>query len=193
METKEKESDQPKRSQRKFSDQSIQVDDSATTSKEAEAYDTLFGRRVHITGFAIKQEGSFSTFKQYDIISEKQGSRLTVQRRFKDFEWLQENLIIAFYGLVLPRLPEKNIMATFDLEGEAYQTERMRLLERYLNVLLRKARVCRSPALQAFLSQSASDFAVFMNEQSPAEAADYLRVTAFEGMRQSLWSLVTDP
>lgn len=182
-----------KKSHRKFSDQSIQVDDSATSSKEAQAFEALSGCRSIITGFSVKNEGSFSTFKLYDVITEKEGCKMVVQRRFKDFEWLQETLVLQFYGLVLPRLPQKNIMTTFDLEGEAYQNERMRLLERFLNSLLRKQKVCRSPALMSFLSMTNSDFAIYLADQAQTEAGEILRVSTYEEVRQTFWSLVADP
>lgn len=193
MESKVKQSDHAIKSHRKFSDQSIQVDDSTVDRKQFQAFESLYGRKAQIAGFSVKQEGSFSTYKLYEIFSEKQGQRMEVQRRYRDFEWLHDILVTSFYGLVLPRLPEKNIKTTLGFEDMTYQAERMRLLERYLNILLRKQLVCKSPVLLAFMSLSIADFAIYQSESKTNEVPDFLKVTQFDEVRQSLWSLVSAP
>ena len=191
MESKQNTSTQERKGPRKFSDQSIQVDDSTTMSRQEFAnHEILHGRKAQIAGFIVKADSAISNYKLYDVFSEKDGHKCTVYRRFRDFSWLYSQLINQFYGLVIPSLPQKNVLATFDLEGVDYQAERMRQLERFLNILMRKEAICKSKILLGFMTYSNSDFTLLQNEASNSDVAECLRVSAFDEIKHTLLSMI---
>jgi hypothetical protein len=55
-----------------------------------------------------------------------------VSRRFNDFEFLQHQLLANYGGCVLPRLPQKNFLATLNMETQEFADVRTRELQRYL-------------------------------------------------------------
>lgn len=53
----------------------------------------------------------------------------SVVRRFKDFEWLDEELVRAYPGCIIPPLPQKQTLGRFSAE---FVDTRKRALEKYL-------------------------------------------------------------
>lgn len=176
---------------RKYSDQSIQVDQDPTDVKEFEAFEYLSDRKASINKYVLKSEGTISNYKLYEIVTTKGGHTGKTNRRFKDFEWLYNHLVLQYYGRVIPSLPEKNLKTTFNLEGEGYQNERMRLLERNLNLLLKKKHFCRSVVLHNFLTLSCTDFRMFQSgRKSLIEGEEYMKISLYEEVRETLKSKV---
>uniref|UniRef100_A0A7S2WCE5 PX domain-containing protein n=1 Tax=Mucochytrium quahogii TaxID=96639 RepID=A0A7S2WCE5_9STRA len=57
-------------------------------------------------------------------------SHFYVHRRYSDFVWLQEQLAEAYPGLIIPPLPEKQVMRRFN---EPFLSQRQRALEKFLS------------------------------------------------------------
>ena len=79
---------------------------------------------VHIEHPELIKDGYVMSYKLYKIMTKKKDSEAydtTVCRRFNDFEFLNYSLIENYGGYVLPRLPDKNILASFNLETKEFQ------------------------------------------------------------------------
>ncbi|CAF3903631.1 unnamed protein product, partial [Rotaria magnacalcarata] len=81
------------------------------------------------------------------------GSRV-VLRRYKQFDWLHEQLVNKFRFICIPPLPEKQIAGRFDQE---FVQERRRQLELWLNRVCRHPVLCASYAVQHFIACDAND------------------------------------
>lgn len=46
-----------------------------------------------------------------------------VYRRFSDFEWVYQKLLL-YKGFLIPFLPDKNFLANINMENENFQNER---------------------------------------------------------------------
>ncbi|CAB4416731.1 unnamed protein product [Rhizophagus irregularis] len=77
------------------------------------------------------------------------GVRVTVERRFSQFEWLYNRLSAKFGAFVLPPLPEKQYSGRFN---EEFIEKRRRALERFINRLARHPVIRYSDLLTHFLS-----------------------------------------
>ena len=69
-------------------------------------------------------------------------------RRFNDFVWLRSYLMMAYRGVPVPPIPEKTTIRSFDEKHIEY---RMKVLERFLNTLIRIPETCSDLMLEAFL------------------------------------------
>ncbi len=58
------------------------------------------------------------SYKIYEIKSKKkdENSGTVCIRRFSDFDWLKQTLY-KYHGFIVPFLPQKNILANFNLEN----------------------------------------------------------------------------
>ncbi|RIA99387.1 hypothetical protein C1645_747570 [Glomus cerebriforme] len=77
------------------------------------------------------------------------GVRVTVERRFSQFEWLYNRLSAKFGAFVLPPLPEKQYSGRFN---EEFIEKRRRALEQFINRLARHPVIRYSDLLTHFLS-----------------------------------------
>ncbi|CAG8826761.1 16259_t:CDS:2, partial [Dentiscutata erythropus] len=77
------------------------------------------------------------------------GVQVTVERRFSQFEWLYNRLVVKFGALVLPPLPEKQYTGRFN---EEFIEKRRSALERFINRLARHPVIRYSDILTHFLS-----------------------------------------
>lgn len=78
----------------------------------------MLDRVVDIVGPLTIQDGFITSYKLYRIRSRKGNSEYydtTVERRYSDFEYMHSQLIENYGGYLIPRLPEKNILTTFDM------------------------------------------------------------------------------
>lgn len=83
--------------------------------------------------------GGFKAFIEYGIHTTFAGHR-TVNRRYKHFDWLYEQLMLKYRFICIPQLPGKQIAGRFEQE---FVEERRRQLELWLN------RICQHPVLCA--------------------------------------------
>ncbi|CAF2514305.1 unnamed protein product [Rotaria sp. Silwood2] len=97
--------------------------------------------------------GGFKTFMEYKIHTQISGSRV-VGRRYKQFDWLHEQLVNKFRFICIPPLPEKQIAGRFDQE---FVEERRRQLELWLNRVCRHPVLCASFPVQHFVTCELTD------------------------------------
>ncbi|CAF3401772.1 unnamed protein product [Rotaria socialis] len=97
--------------------------------------------------------GGLKAFTEYKVITDIPGSHF-VLRRYKQFDWLHEQLVNKFRFICIPPLPEKQIAGRFDQE---FVEERRRQLELWLNRVCRHPVLCASYAVQHFIACDAND------------------------------------
>lgn len=76
-----------------------------------------------------------------------------VIRRYSDFEWLRERLMEKNRGIIVPPLPEKNVVEKFRFSAEFIESRR-RSLERFVNRVASHPHLQSSPELKLFLESS---------------------------------------
>ncbi|CAD8138018.1 unnamed protein product [Paramecium pentaurelia] len=84
---------------------------------------------IKITGFEKKTGGLFKS--DFVVYSVKTGDEYTVQRRYSDFQWLQQTLLKLFPGVGIPSLSEK----TAKKNAKNTVQKRTIMLEFFLNEL----------------------------------------------------------
>ena len=67
-------------------------------------------------------------------------------------------------GRIIPVLPEKNIWASLNMEGEEYSLERIKRLKRYVDSLLMNEKLRVTPELRLFLFDSSNEFSEMKGE-----------------------------
>ncbi|CAF3985360.1 unnamed protein product [Rotaria sp. Silwood2] len=97
--------------------------------------------------------GGLKAFTEYKIHPQISGGRY-VSRRYKQFDWLHEQLVNKFRFICIPPLPGKQIAGRFEHE---FVEERRRLLELWLNRICRHPVLCASYAVQHFITCETSD------------------------------------
>ncbi|CAG8436082.1 754_t:CDS:10 [Ambispora gerdemannii] len=109
----------------------------------------LFKVMVHSPEKRVKLGGmqEYTIFYVTSMFSE--GTQVTVERRFSQFEWLHDRLSIKFGPLVIPPLPEKQYSGRFN---EEFIEKRRRALESFINRLARHPVIRYSDLLTHFLS-----------------------------------------
>lgn len=88
------------------------------------------------------------SFVEYKIHSQVPGHRV-VGRRYKQFDWLYEQLASKYRFICIPPLPGKQIAGRFDHE---FIEDRRRQLELWLNRICRHPVLCASFPVQHFLT-----------------------------------------
>lgn len=76
-----------------------------------------------------------TSYKLYKIRTKKWGAdswETVVNRRFNDFEYLHFILLENYGGYVLPHLPNKNFLASLNLETKEFQEGRVSDLKKYV-------------------------------------------------------------
>ncbi|DAZ98032.1 TPA: hypothetical protein N0F65_004522 [Lagenidium giganteum] len=98
----------------------------------------------------------YSRYTQY-VISTKAESLYfpfavaQVKRRFSDFEWLHQRLLVQFRGTIIPPLPEKRWTGNMDA---TFVEERRQALEHFINEVGRHQKLSKTLELQIFLTSS---------------------------------------
>ncbi|EIE27299.1 Vps5-domain-containing protein [Coccomyxa subellipsoidea C-169] len=82
-----------------------------------------------------------------------------VIRRFRDFAWLRTRLQEQNRGIIIPPLPEKNVVQKYQMTTEFIETRRM-ALSVFLNRVAAHPALAQSKDLQNFLEASEEDFAI---------------------------------
>ncbi|UJR08836.1 hypothetical protein I4U23_013090 [Adineta vaga] len=92
--------------------------------------------------------GGLKSFMEYKIHAQIPGGRV-VGRRYKQFDWLHEQLVTKFRFVCVPPLPGKQIAGRFENE---FIEERRRQLELWLNRICRHPVLCASFPVQHFVT-----------------------------------------
>jgi hypothetical protein len=112
---------------------------------------------IYIKSTKLVKSGMFgiNNYYTYEIVSFMKNERFHVFRRFKDFEWLYQNLKDNYKGLSIPPLPGK----TLKFLQDASEAEIRRLkLEKVLSILLKHSTLKKSQQLWIFLTATDSEF-----------------------------------
>ena len=94
-----------------------------------------------------KKEGGFFSKSYLTLEINTKPLQYKVRRRYTDFYWLREKLLIMFNTNIIPRLPKKGKM-----DGEFYLNKRIRNLEKFLNYLVKDPIIKNSQILFDFLA-----------------------------------------
>ncbi|CAF1134396.1 unnamed protein product [Adineta steineri] len=92
--------------------------------------------------------GGLKSFTEYKIHAQISNGRV-VSRRYKQFEWLHEQLVNKFRFICVPPLPGKQIAGRFENE---FIEERRRQLELWLNRICHHPVLCASFPVQHFVT-----------------------------------------
>lgn len=76
-----------------------------------------------------------TSYKLYLVKTWAENKISEVVRRFSDFEWIYEKLIMIKKFLV-PYLPQKNVFAKFNLEDKGFKKQRVMELEIFVQNIL---------------------------------------------------------
>ncbi|TDH66809.1 hypothetical protein CCR75_000079 [Bremia lactucae] len=96
----------------------------------------------------------YSRYTQY-VISTKTNcsyfpcTTAQVKRRFSDFEWLQQRLLMHFRGTIIPPLPEKRWTGNMDA---TFVEERRQALEHFINEVCSHVKLSQTLELQIVLT-----------------------------------------
>lgn len=82
------------------------------------------------------------------LVSEAEGA-FKVRRRFSDFEWLHHVLRARYVGMLVPSVPEKNV-----LKSDAFIQSRMRGLTMFLEAVLQSPYLKSDIAVASFLTKT---------------------------------------
>lgn len=109
--------------------------------------------KVSVTDPERKGEGirQYTTYKVNTVSMDDDGQviKLSVSRRYSDFDWLHQRLFIDFKGVLIPPLPEKSAFNRF---SPAFIHERRRGLELFLTRVVMHSQIGRSEHVKLFLS-----------------------------------------
>ena len=113
----------------------------------------------------------------------------SVERRFSDFAWLQQQLVKHNRGVLVPPLPDKKIIGalTGDRFSGDFISERSRGLEKFLNRLAVHAVLQNAPQLTTFLTASDEELAGKKQETKTQPAQEDRGIMNF--FRESVQSI----
>ena len=98
-----------------------------------------------------KIDGGFFTKAYITYLIKTNPLNLSVRRRYSDFEWLRQILLVFFSSSIIPPIPKKNKLGG-DKFNESFLLKRMRTLEKFLNYLIEDPVIKNSQILFDFLS-----------------------------------------
>jgi len=108
----------------------------------------------------------------------------SVVRRFRDFEWLDEELVRAHPGCIIPPLPEKQTLGRFSAE---FVDTRKRALEKYLQRIAAHETLSQDRHFATFLQGEESELA---SAKSEAKATKPKMSTTAMGWMESTTSSI---
>lgn len=100
-----------------------------------------------------KVEGGFFSSSYYTYLVKTEPLGKQVRRKYLDFIWLQKTLSSIFTSNVIPYLPPKAKTKT-DYFGESFVNKRMRVLEKFMNTLVKDPLIKNSQILYDFVNTS---------------------------------------
>lgn len=121
-----------------------------------------------ISVLAGEKAGDFVSYTIHakTTLEQYKNKDMTVERRYKDFDWLKDALIAAYPACLVPPLPEKSLFARF---SEGLIEYRKRELERFLKRVTSHPKLSVSNELKVFL-EATEDELTSVREQKPAPA-----------------------
>lgn len=123
-------------------------------------YDTYKAEKLEYAEIVSQQTITVNISNKYTLykilIKKHQYEKLPeeeyIERRYSDFELLNQQLKEEKRGLILPALPAKNMVSLIIMGSKEKQNSRARALELYLNKLMTNEHVWESTVLRRFLS-----------------------------------------
>ena len=111
-----------------------------------------------------------------------QKKEMSVDRRFSDFLWLHDQLVEHHKGIIIPPVPDKDLMKTNKISGNRFSSQfleyRTRELERFLNRVSQHHILRTSKALQLFLETSdTSKFVTVKADEKQKSGGFFSRIT----------------
>lgn len=155
---------------KKSADMGNQTDD----FEQSEHLNWIYNRVASIDQ-PITQTGDYKIkYKQYPIITYKKGNsndsgQTTVKRRYKDFEWLYDQLVILKPGSIIPSQPPKHVLTKQDMESSEFIDERRKWLEIQLNNILTSRNLINCEVLTVFFSNDEKEFYTYKESHSEIE------------------------
>ncbi|BDA48046.1 Sorting nexin-2 [Coccomyxa sp. Obi] len=109
-------------------------------------------------------DNSMSAYVSYKVctntsLPQYKNKQPEVIRRFRDFAWLHTRLQEQNRGIIIPPLPEKNVVQKYQMTTEFIETRR-RALSVFLNRVAAHPALAQSKDLQNFLEASEEDWAI---------------------------------
>jgi hypothetical protein len=124
----------------------------------------------------IKEKKNLGAYKMYEIIIHPQGvGKVSVYRRYSEFEWLYNQLKILFYGHLVPNIPGKNVLAKIDREGDLFIESRRRQLEKFLKKCVENPALQNSIELYEFLNLDTEKFKAYRKDYEIVIDTKYLK------------------
>lgn len=164
---------------------SVVLDPPSTSSAPTQAAAAVVYGEPHNPDFEItvsdpvKQGEGVAAHVSYKVASRVRApgfraERAEVIRRFRDFVWLQHRLRAQYRGVIVPALPEKNVVEKYKMTTEFIESRRL-ALSVFLRRVAAHPALRASPDLQLFLQASETEFAIEVSraqlEEAPAGAA----------------------
>jgi sorting nexin-1/2 len=111
-------------------------------------------RVIEIVGPITIHEGYFTSYKLYKLKTKKRNAvdfDTIVERRFSDFEYLHFQFLENYGGYMIPKLPEKHIWSSLDMETPEQIQSRKEKLRKYLEKVLNHKKLRVSEEFMCFL------------------------------------------
>jgi len=172
-------------------DQAIQVYTSALI-EDPEHRNTFFqGLTVNLNSCMVKEDGPLSKYKQYEIKLAKEGFSQSVFRRYKEFAWLEEQLIDQYPGFIVPTIPSKSLTSKFNVEAAQTLRYRMARFQHFLRRIVEHPDLSQSDLVYKFLTLSSAEFAIFQNQHptvTSPERDDLMKVGFMDQIKDTFKS-----
>lgn len=115
----------------------------------------------------VKQGDGVGAYVSYKVVTKTTLEQYTnkhceVIRRFRDFVWLHDRLLHLYKGIIIPPVPEKNVVQKYQMTKEFIELRQMALTV-FINRVGAHPVLKRSKELQTFLEASEEDWALEVN------------------------------
>ncbi|KAL4436025.1 hypothetical protein ABPG74_022260 [Tetrahymena malaccensis] len=130
----------------------------------------LEGLVVDIIDYSSKTDWGIVEHVLYQIKSYKRGREsdfIIVQRRYSDFEWLVKEFDQKYIGIIIPPLPEKNVLSKINfqkvdlIKRPEFLQERLICLKAFLKKVLDHPKLSKTKEFKSFIRDSDNDFSKF--------------------------------
>jgi len=130
-------------------------------------------RLASIEGSQVVEDGYIWSHKNYKIkTSKNKGEDVrSVERRYSDFEWLLQQLIEKFPGVIIPPIPEKNPLTMINSESQEFSDHRKRGLAFFLEKMFRHKTLKYAEDFKIFILGQDSEFRNYQKSQEQQDKA----------------------
>ena len=113
--------------------------------------------KIQVKGPTLVNSGWFGTSSYYifDVITHDTSKYFHVKRRFRDLDWLHNQLCLHYKGHSIPPLPDKKVFNRSDTE---FLNKRRKEMQTYLNLVYNHSVLCKSQAFEAFIKSHSINF-----------------------------------